>query len=139
MTIAGKSRVFDLKSNALAAGLAVNGGAVNFDVSDNAISAVGEVKVNNVPVSLAWQRFFDAPPEKQPTLRLAAILNEKGREELGMNINHIVKGDLPSPSPSPCRETARRSSSWRRILQTRIFSYSHRMAKAAWAESLREF
>ncbi|HXW21764.1 MAG TPA: hypothetical protein VEK14_02550, partial [Rhodomicrobium sp.] len=95
IAISGKCRVFDLKSNGLPAGLAVNGGALNFDVSDNAISAAGEVKVNGVPISLAWQRFFDAPPEKQPTLRLAAILNEKSREELGLNVNHIVKGDLP--------------------------------------------
>jgi len=95
MTIAGKSRVFDLKSSSLPAGLSVNGGAVNFDVSESAISASGDLKVNGVPVSVAWQRIFDAPPEKQPTLRLAAILNEKGREELGLNINHIVRGDLP--------------------------------------------
>ena len=95
MTIAGKSRVFDLKSNGLPAGLTVNGGAVNFDVSESAISASGDLKVNGIPVSVAWQRIFDAPPEKQPTLRLAAILNEKGREELGLNINHIVRGDLP--------------------------------------------
>ncbi len=93
--ISGKARVSDLKSNGLPAGLLVNGGAVNFDVSGNAISAAGEVKVNSLPVSLLWQRFFDAPPEKQPTLRLAAVLNEKGREELGLNINHIVKGELP--------------------------------------------
>ncbi len=93
--IAGKARVFDLRSNALPGGLTINGGAVNFDVLENAISANGEVKVNNAPVSVAWQRFFDAPPEKQPTLRLAAILNEKAREDLGLNINHIVKGDLP--------------------------------------------
>ena len=95
MTIAGKSRVFDLKSNGLPAGLSVNGGAVNFDVSESAISANGDAKVNGVPVSIAWQRIFDAPPEKQPTLRLATILNEKGRDELGLNINHIVRGDLP--------------------------------------------
>ncbi len=95
IAISGKSRVLDLKSNGLPAGLSVNGGAVNFDVTENAISANGDIKVNGVPVSIAWQRIFDAPPEKQPTLRLAAILNEKGREELGLNINHIVKGDLP--------------------------------------------
>ena len=95
IAISGKSRVVDLKSNGLPGGLAVNGGAVNFDVSENAISANGDIKVNGVPVSIAWQRIFDAPPEKQPTLRLAAILNEKSREELGLNINHIIKGDLP--------------------------------------------
>jgi hypothetical protein len=95
MTIAGKSRVSDLKSSGLPAGLAVSGGALNFDIQENAISANGEMKVNGVPVTVAWQRFFTAPPERQPTLRLAAILNEKAREELGLNVNHIVKGDLP--------------------------------------------
>ncbi len=95
MTLSGKSRVSDLKSNALPGGLSVNGGTVNFDISETAISASGDVKVNNVPVSLVWQRIFDAPPEKQPTLRVASILNEKARDQLGLNINHIVKGDLP--------------------------------------------
>ncbi len=95
ISISGKAHVSDLKSNGLPAGLSINGGAVNFDVSGNAISANGDIKVNGVAVSAAWQRIFDAPPEKQPTLRLAAILNEKGREELGLNINHIVRGDLP--------------------------------------------
>lgn len=95
MSLSGKARVSDLKSDNLPGGLTVNGGAVNFDVSETAISANGDVKLNGVPVSLAWQRIFDAPPEKQPTLRVAGILNEKARDELGLNVNHIVKGDLP--------------------------------------------
>ncbi len=95
MTLSGKSRVSDIKSNALPGGLSVNGGTINFEVSEKAIGATGDLKVNNVPVSLMWQRIFDAPPERQPTLRFAGILNEKARDELGLNINHIVKGDLP--------------------------------------------
>jgi hypothetical protein len=95
MGLSGKSRVSELKSNGLPGGLIVNGGAVNFDVSETAIGANGDLRVNNVPVSLVWQRIFDAPPEKQPTLRIAGVLNEKARDELGLNINHIVKGDLP--------------------------------------------
>ncbi len=91
----GKVRVSDLKSNGLPGGIVVNGGTVNFDVSETAIGANGDVKVNNVPVSLAWQRIFDAPPERQPTLRAAAILSEKAREDLGLNVNHIIRGDLP--------------------------------------------
>jgi hypothetical protein len=95
MSLAGKVRVSELKSGALPGGLAVNGGAINFDITQSAISATGDVKVNNVPVQLVWQRIYDAPPERQPTLRLASILNEKGRDDLGLNMNHIVKGDLP--------------------------------------------
>ncbi len=95
MSLSGKTRISDLKSSGLPAGLAVNGGVINFDATETAVSASGDVKVNNVPVSLVWQRIFDAPPERQPTLRLASILNEKARDDLGLNINHIVKGDLP--------------------------------------------
>jgi hypothetical protein len=95
MTLGGKTRVTDLRSNGLPGGLNVTGGAVAFDISETAISASGDLKVNNVPVSLAWQRIYDAPPEQQPTLRLAAILSDKARDELGLNINHIVKGDMP--------------------------------------------
>ena len=58
MAISGKCRVSDLKSNGLPAGLAVNGGALNFDISDNAISAAGEVKVNSVPILLAPRRAY---------------------------------------------------------------------------------
>lgn len=95
MSLSGKTRVSDLKSGSLPGGLVLNGGVINFDATETAVSATGDVKVNNVPVSLVWQRIFDAPPERQPTLRLASILNEKARDELGLNINHIVKGDLP--------------------------------------------
>ncbi len=95
MSLSGKARVSELKSGALPGGLAVNGGAINFDISQSAISANGDVKVNNVPVQLIWQRIYDAPPERQPTLRVASVLGEKARDELGLNINHIVKGDLP--------------------------------------------
>ncbi len=95
MSLSAKAKVWDLKSGSLPGGFTVNGGTVNFDITQAAISANGDLKVNNVPVTLAWQRIYDAPPERQPTLRLASVLNEKAREDLGLNINHIVKGDLP--------------------------------------------
>ncbi len=95
MSLAGKVHVTQLKSGGLPGGLSVNGGTVDFDVSEAAISAKGDLKVNNVPVVLAWQRIYDAPPEQQPTLRLAGVLNEKARDRLGLNVNHILKGDLP--------------------------------------------
>ncbi len=95
MSLSGRTRVSDLKSAGLPGGLALNGGVINFDATEAAVSASGDVKVNNVPVSVVWQRIFDAPLERQPTLRLASILSEKARDDLGLNINHIVKGDLP--------------------------------------------
>ncbi len=95
MNIMTKASVTGLKSSGLPGGLQVTGGTVSFDASENAISANGEVKVNNVAAQLQWQRIYDAPAERQPPLRVNAILGDKARDELGLNINHIVKGDMP--------------------------------------------
>lgn len=95
LSLSGKARVSDMSSNGLPGGFTVKGGEVNFDVTEKAIEASGEIRLNGVPVSLAWQRIFDAPPERQPRLRVAGVLSAKARDELGLKVNHILKGDLP--------------------------------------------
>lgn len=95
LSLSGKTRVSDVHSNGLPGGFTVKGGEVTFDVTEKAVEANGDIKLNGVPVSLAWQRIFDAPPERQPTLRVAGILNDKAREELGLKVNHMLKGNLP--------------------------------------------
>jgi hypothetical protein len=95
LTLSGKARVSDIQSNGLPGGFTVKGGEVNFDVNEKAVEANGDVRLNGVPVSLAWQRIFDAPPDRQPRLRVAGVLNEKARDQFGLKVNHILRGDLP--------------------------------------------
>ncbi len=95
LSLSGKAQISDVRSNGLPGGFTVAGGNVNFDVSEKAVEASGDVTLNGVPVSLAWQRIFDAPPDRQPKLRIAGVLNDKNREDLGLKVNHMLKGNLP--------------------------------------------
>lgn len=91
----GKAHYQDVRLNAAMGGYGVHGGAILFDLTEKTLAAQGEVKVNGVPVKLDWQRVFDAPPGRQPPLRAAAVFDEAAREQLGLPINHIVRGPVP--------------------------------------------
>ncbi len=77
-------------------GTKVEGGEITFNVTEQALEAQGDVLVNGVPAVLSWQRIFDAPLNKQPELRLSAVLDEPAREQLGIRINHILRGPVPT-------------------------------------------
>lgn len=66
-----------------------------FDVTDRAMDARGDLLIAGVPVKLAWQRIFDAPPEKQPPLRLTATLDNADRAQLGIDSSKVVQGEVP--------------------------------------------
>jgi hypothetical protein len=51
--------------------------------------------INGVLAKLSWQRIFDAPLDKQPPLRLTATLDNTDRSQLGLDVNHIVQGNVP--------------------------------------------
>jgi hypothetical protein len=91
----GKAHHQDVRLNMTMGGYGIHGGSILFDLNEKSLEATGEVKVNGVPVKVAWQRIFDAPSDKQPPLRAAAIFDEAAREQLGLPINHVVRGPVP--------------------------------------------
>ena len=96
MKLSGRSTLSDMKATDLPGGVAVKGGSLDFDVSEKALEARGEVIINGMPVLVAWQRIFDAAPDKQPPLRLRSILTDAGRAEMGLDVNHILRGGVPT-------------------------------------------
>jgi hypothetical protein len=92
MKLRGRSEVENARATGLPGGLGIHGGALNFDVTEKAIEARGELKMNGFPVLVAWQRIFDAPADRQPPLRLRTVLGEKARRELGLQVDHLVRG-----------------------------------------------
>lgn len=68
---------------------------IAFDITEKAVHARGDMLLSGVPVKLAWQHIFDAPPEKQPPLRLTATLDGADREQLGLDVNDLVQGEVP--------------------------------------------
>lgn len=90
----GRSRLANARANNLPGGVGIHGGDLDFDVSEKAIEARGELKMNGLPVLVAWQRIFDAAPEHQPPLRLRTVLDEPARKELGLDVNHFLRGGV---------------------------------------------
>jgi hypothetical protein len=91
----GRARLANVRANNLPGGVGVNDGDLDFDVSEKAIEARGELKVNGLPVLIAWQRIFDAAPDQQPPLRLRTVVDEAARKGLGLNVNHALRGGVP--------------------------------------------
>ncbi|MDA7948606.1 MAG: DUF3971 domain-containing protein [Hyphomicrobiaceae bacterium] len=96
ITLQGQANLNSAVAEGVFGGKKVSDGAISFNVSEKAIEARGEMRVNGVPAVLTWQRFFDASPERQPELRVSAVLDEDGREKLGLDINHMLRGPVPT-------------------------------------------
>jgi hypothetical protein len=75
--------------------MSIEGGALDVNVTEQALDARGPILVKGVPAELAWQRIFYEPDERQPPIRISATLDEAQRETLGLKISHLLKGPLP--------------------------------------------
>ena len=95
VTLAGKAILSDLKCKQKIKGLDLTGGSITIDASAAAVQAKGDILVNGVQMKLDGQRLADIEPDKQPPLRISAILDNADRTQLGLDINHLVQGELP--------------------------------------------
>jgi hypothetical protein len=96
MKLNGRSQLSEVRATNLPGGLAAQGGTLNFDVTEKSLESQGELRLNGVPILVAWQRIFDAPSDRQPPLRLRTVLDEKARDALGLNVEHLVRGNPPA-------------------------------------------
>jgi hypothetical protein len=95
MKITGNAKISDIRLQEKLGSIEVQGGSVDFDITEQAIAARGDLLLNGVIAKLDWQRILDAEPEKQPPLRVKATLDNSDRTQLGLDVNHIVQGDVP--------------------------------------------
>ena len=72
----------------------VSGAAIQVDLAERSVNAVGQVRLQGVPAKVAWQHIFAAPQEQQPPIRIDADLDEAQRKKLGFDVNHILRGEL---------------------------------------------
>jgi hypothetical protein len=93
--LAGTARINDPIPSNLFSNVAVEGGALDVNVTEQAIDANGELRIKGVPATIAWQRIFYTPDELQPPIRVTATLDAASREKLGMKVNHLVQGPTP--------------------------------------------
>jgi len=110
MGIRGRATLEDPTASGFAPDLAVSGGELIFDVNDKALNAKGDVLVNGVPIDVDWHRIFGAPERLQPGLRLRAALDAQDRKDLGLDINHVIRGTVPLALTIKRRDSQRQMS-----------------------------
>ncbi len=92
----GRVNLEEAFSDGAFGGARVAEGEITFNVTEKALAADGDLLVNGVPAVVNWQRIFDAPLDKQPGLRLSAVLDEAAREKLGLKLNYMLRGPVPT-------------------------------------------
>ncbi len=92
----GDLRIGDLKSKNIFGDFSVEGGTVNVKLSRKAVDIEGGIVVHGLPVRLNAQHILGASRQRQPPVRLTAILGKSERKQLGLGfVNETVKGDIP--------------------------------------------
>jgi len=93
--VEGKAHINDGKAKDFLGSYDVQGATIGLDITEKAVDANGQLLINGVLAKVAWQRIFDASIDKQPPLRITATLDNSDRNQLGLDVNHIVQGDVP--------------------------------------------
>ena len=95
MKLVGAARVEKAVASNVIANMPVEGGALDVNLTEQAVEAKGDILIKGVPANLVWQRIFDEPDERQPPIRITTTLDEDAREALGLKVSHLVRGPLP--------------------------------------------
>ncbi len=91
----GKARISEIKSKGRVGPYELQGGTIDVDVSEAAVSANGELLFNGVLAKLNLQHIFEAPDDTQLPLRITARLDNSDRNQLELDVNHLVQGEVP--------------------------------------------
>jgi hypothetical protein len=94
IAVQGRLRLSDAKVPKALGTHDVQGINLDVEMAPSAFEAKGKFLVGNVPATLTWQHVYGAPAEKQPPLRVAAVLYEAERAELGLDLNDLVRGEI---------------------------------------------
>jgi hypothetical protein len=95
VTVEGKARISEGRLGQMFAPYEVHGANITIDMTATAVEARADMLINGGVVAKAnWQHVFAAPADKQPPLRITAVLDGSYRNQLGLDINDIVEGDV---------------------------------------------
>ncbi|HJZ30300.1 MAG TPA: AsmA-like C-terminal region-containing protein [Hyphomicrobiaceae bacterium] len=92
--VEGRARISDGRVGQIFPPFDIHGANIAFELTDTAVEARGDMLIKNVPVKANWQHVFGVPAERQPPLTITANLDANDRNELGLDINDLVLGDI---------------------------------------------
>lgn len=95
LLVTGQANLEDAGAKNVFGDIDMQGGSVRVKLSQKAVEARGDVLLNGVSAKVRWLRISGAKSAQQPPLRITARLDENDRDQLGLEINHIVRGPVP--------------------------------------------
>jgi len=93
--VAGSARVTDGRGKALLGGLDVQSATLAIELTDEAVDVRGDLLLQGVAAKLSAQHLIRGSDAQQPPLRITATLDAADRSQLGLEVNHLVSGDVP--------------------------------------------
>jgi hypothetical protein len=94
--VEGRGRVTEGRARNLMGGYDVHGATIAFEVTEQAVEVSGDLLIGGVPAKVRWQRIMSArQDQQQPPLRILASLDASDRSQLGLDVNHLIAGELP--------------------------------------------
>ncbi len=88
------ARVDELSLPGAFGDLSLSKGALDLVVREDGIDAKGEVALNGVPVSVNWRRDFTGGGAFPSRWGLAAVLDDKARQALGIDLDDYLTGPV---------------------------------------------
>lgn len=95
VAIEGKAKITDGRFGKVGGQFDVQGFTLALDLTGTALEAKGDLLVNGVPAKISGQRIFGAEADQQPPVKVTASLDETDRNQLGLDINDLVRGVVP--------------------------------------------
>ncbi|MEW5962789.1 MAG: AsmA-like C-terminal region-containing protein [Pseudomonadota bacterium] len=93
--IEGQARISDGRAKKAFDALDVQSASATIHFTEAAAEVTGEMLVAGVPFKIGGQRILDVQSDRQPPLRITAVLDDAYRNQLGIDINHMVQGEVP--------------------------------------------
>ncbi len=91
----GNARVTEVRSKNKFGGIEVQSGTIDFELAGKKVKGSGQLILNGVLAKLDWERSLDAPPDTPQPVTVTATLDNADRNQLGIDVNEIVQGDVP--------------------------------------------
>ncbi len=95
VTYTGRVQISDAKIKQKVKGLDLTGGSFLIDATETLVQGKGDLLVNGVPFKIEGQQKAGEEPDKQLPLRITASLDNSDRTQLGLDLNHLVQGEMP--------------------------------------------
>ena len=107
VVIEGKAKITDGRFGKVGGQFDIQGFTLALDLTSTALDAKGDLLVNGVPGKIIGQRIFGVEGDQQPPMKVTAKLDEADRNQLGLDINDIVRGVVADRSVVAESRTAR--------------------------------